>query len=275
MRRLFLFIFLFLMTLKIPLNAQVSISASDTIGCDTLNALFYLSPTEAYDTISSISWHIDNVEVAVEDSLVININNPGYYRVSAFVNGLNSAFIPHQDVYVVNSPLPEFLYRDTSVIDRYTYIFKAYEQEIDTLSYTYEWIINGQNAGNSQSIVYSFSSTGEFPVQLKLSHNLGCTDSTLKTLIVSDYLVCPNVFTPNMDGFNDHFRVKTNGVKIYSFSVFSRSGIKVYESESPAISWDGRSLSGVEMQPGVYYYIIEEINGKASESITGFVHLIR
>jgi gliding motility-associated-like protein len=90
-----------------------------------------------------------------------------------------------------------------------------------------------------------------------------------------DTLDCPNVFTPNEDGKNDLFIVKSNGVTVYNLQIFSRTGILVYKAESPVLIWDGRNLSGQELLPGTYYYIIRESGGSGNFEKRGFVNLYR
>ena len=85
----------------------------------------------------------------------------------------------------------------------------------------------------------------------------------------------PNVFTPNGDQVNDYFEVTTDGTTIYEFSVFTRTGTRIYHSLSPRISWDGNSLDGIELQEGVYYYVIEEEGGSEHFEKAGFMHLFR
>ena len=47
-----------------------------------------------------------------------------------------------------------------------------------------------------------------------------------------DPLEVPNVFTPNGDQINDYFEVTTDGVTVYEFSVFTRTGTRIYHSLS-------------------------------------------
>ena len=91
---------------------------------------------------------------------------------------------------------------------------------------------------------------------------------------VGGELSVPNVFTPNGDDVNDEFEVSTDGTTVYAFSVFTRTGTRVYHSKSPRILWDGRTLDGIEMKVGVYYYVIEE-EGDNKERKAGFMHLFR
>ena len=88
-------------------------------------------------------------------------------------------------------------------------------------------------------------------------------------------LVVPNVFTPNGDGNNDYFEVTTNGTTVYEFSVFTRTGSRIYHSLSPRIFWDGTSNAGLELKEAVYYYVIEEEGDSEPFTRAGFIYLFR
>ncbi len=82
----------------------------------------------------------------------------------------------------------------------------------------------------------------------------------------------PNIFTPNGDGKNDFLVLRTNGQTLYSFTIYNSSGTLVYKKSSYTFSWDGKSPSGVEVYPGIYYYVLT-LDDKFIKS--GFFHLIR
>ena len=90
-----------------------------------------------------------------------------------------------------------------------------------------------------------------------------------------DVLNIPNVFTPNGDGNNDYIEVETDGITVYEFSVFTRTGTRIYHSQSPRIFWDGNSLDGKELKEGIYYYVIEEKGGTSPFDKAGFMYLFR
>jgi len=92
---------------------------------------------------------------------------------------------------------------------------------------------------------------------------------------VGDELEVPNVFTPNGDQVNDYFEVTTDGINVYEFSVFTRTGTRIYHSLSPRIFWDGNSLDGKELKDGIYYYVIEEQEGTSPFETAGFMYLFR
>ena len=85
----------------------------------------------------------------------------------------------------------------------------------------------------------------------------------------------PNVFTPNGDGINDYIEVPGDGIRVFGFSVFTRTGTRVYYSSSLRVFWDGTSSAGMELKEGVYYYVLEEEADSDPYTSTGFIYLFR
>ena len=67
----------------------------------------------------------------------------------------------------------------------------------------------------------------------------------------------PNVFTPNGDGENDQFLLKSEGLSDFNIVVFDPKGNIVFESKDPAFVWDGRDMrTGKLVPPGNYMYMV-------------------
>lgn len=63
----------------------------------------------------------------------------------------------------------------------------------------------------------------------------------------------PNTFTPNGDGVNDALYVRGAHIARMEFKVFDRWGEKVFESDDPAIGWNGH-YKGMLVDPAVFVY---------------------
>lgn len=89
-------------------------------------------------------------------------------------------------------------------------------------------------------------------------------------------IVFPNVFSPNNDGINDLFiPISMIGINKPHLEIFNRWGIKVYETDSPIIGWNGY-IDQDQATEGVYFYVVsyDEING-VRKRINGSFTLIR
>ncbi len=83
--------------------------------------------------------------------------------------------------------------------------------------------------------------------------------------------IIPNVFTPNNDNANDVWLCDLTNYKDVSCIIYNRWGIKVFESKTNIIQWDGRTTSGISCLDDVYFYIIET----EGEKYKGHIQLIR
>jgi len=109
----------------------------------------------------------------------------------------------------------------------------------------------------------------------------GCDSIIVTDLYVkpgSKDLIIPNVFTPNGDGKNDLFSltVSSDCLREFETIIYNRWGIKVFESQKPAIDWDGKINNGGKASDGTYYYIIKYKSlGDTQLEKNGFITLIR
>ncbi len=105
----------------------------------------------------------------------------------------------------------------------------------------------------------SYAAPGNYTVML-IAQKGGCIDTVYKVIRVDipSKLEVPNVFTPNGDGSNDVFFMKTANLSEINAIIFDRWGNKVYETNSTSgnIAWDGKNLQGKECASGVYFYVI-------------------
>ncbi|GIV28830.1 MAG: hypothetical protein KatS3mg027_2644 [Bacteroidia bacterium] len=148
------------------------------------------------------------------------------------------------------------------------------------------WSVDNSPFSNSFNTTYTFDSSGVYTVTLIAYNNLPqCADTFSLQIIVYDSMMVqiPNVFTPNNDGINDLFTVKTEGAKSIKCTFVNRWGNIIYEYKtdiqtSPAVItlWDGHTPAGEKISDGVYYYIIELTDmNEEIKKINGFVHIFR
>jgi gliding motility-associated-like protein len=124
---------------------------------------------------------------------------------------------------------------------------------------TYSWDFGDGNTSNLQNPVNTYNLPGEYTVTLTV--NSGAPDFCVDTYIITinvlypSMIEIPNVYTPNNDGFNDVFTVKSEGLQTESMVIFNRWGKKVFEWGEVHGSWDGTAISGGQASDGEYYYI--------------------
>jgi gliding motility-associated-like protein len=143
---------------------------------------------------------------------------------------------------------------------------------------TFLWIPSTWlSCNNCQNPTAKPDSTTTYVVTL--INQFGCRTSdsvTLTILCPEDVVFIPNAFTPNGDGLDDVFYVRSMGLlQVNYFRVFDRWGQLLFETNDLNIGWDG-TFKGQKLPPAVYVY---DFNGVCSTGATidkkGNVTLIR
>ncbi len=94
------------------------------------------------------------------------------------------------------------------------------------------------------------------------------------------YFWMPNAFTPNNDGLNDIFNIKSECEFIeFNLEIYDRWGEKVFVTHDLYHGWDGRIKGKKIGENGVYVWLLSykaEVNHKIKEELKwGKVTLIR
>jgi gliding motility-associated-like protein len=142
---------------------------------------------------------------------------------------------------------------------------------------SYTWIIDNETLTDTiGTLSYRFESSGNYPVYLIIEDLYGCVDTSSLVITIKDGLEVPNVFTPNGDGINDYFYVQDSGIESYEFEVYNRWGAIIFKETAPKVYWTGRTVAGVLVPSGTYYYLIRATSVLGNKfEYKGFITLIR
>lgn len=143
----------------------------------------------------------------------------------------------------------------------------------DTLQYIFEWDFGDGSFGSLPVELHRYAASGTYDVSFTVTSITDPVQSFSDALSVTieDTFEVPNVFTPDGDGNNDTFIVRSDGVTPLTISIFDRAGNLVYNFTAPVINWDGRTAAGILVKPGVYYYVITSSEPLYNKN--GFVHV--
>jgi|GEM_PF-218209 len=145
-----------------------------------------------------------------------------------------------------------------------------------------------------KSPVYEYEWTGKYLVKVITVHVNPTTGNCYDTLhmksgtyidVFESLVEAPNVITPNGDGMNDVFVVKSQSLKSMTIHIYNRWGGLVHSWSYSNIRgrdytyehsvWDGKIGSRMA-SPGVYFYVIRAIGRDgAKQNKEGFFHLFR
>lgn len=88
-------------------------------------------------------------------------------------------------------------------------------------------------------------------------------------------IYAPTGFTPNGDGVNDFFTIKSIFISEFKIRIYDRWSNLVYESSQSTPGWDGK-MNGKELPEGTYVYHVEIVgNAGEKKQKNGSVTLVR
>jgi gliding motility-associated-like protein len=106
-----------------------------------------------------------------------------------------------------------------------------------------------------------------------------CADSAVATIVVYDSLIfhLPNIFTPNNDGINDLYTIRSNQDLELEYRIVNRWGNEMearsihIEAGVSTVLWDGANAVD-----GVYFIHLKAVTGKnKTVPLNGFITLER
>ena len=139
----------------------------------------------------------------------------------------------------------------------------------------YSWTF-GDNSSSSSATdpTHTFTATGVYIVTLTTtdaSSLCTVTNTIIIEVLDNSNIEVPNVFTPNGDGSNEVFSIRTKGISELRCDIYNRWGLKLYTISSPTDYWDGGGYSA-----GTYFYIVEAKGVDAKEyKQQGFISLFK
>ena len=269
----------FIDSLHVNVNATpiINISADAVDGCEPFTVNFSSQSTNG----SVYSWDFG-------DTSTSTVQNPthtymaGNYPVSLTVispAGCSAIQTLNNNINVVPQPIASFtvtpnLNVATELQDATFYFFN---QSQYASIFTWDFG-DGTGTSNLFNPSYTYGGVGNYTVTLTAENNLGCSNSiSLGELIVipDGNIFFPLAFTPNGDGINDNYEVKSFGVNTMSFVIFDRWGEKLFETTDMTKVWDGNFM-GKPMQGGVYLFYGDVVfNNGSHKTYKGEITLLR
>ncbi len=298
------FLFSILLVGTCQIYGQDFIEVSGNTGCPPVTVSFSINPDsaslidftfwvtytitgEGLDTsLSTSDGDLDFIFNGSGNFLVelSSVGDPGVVITKRAVS-IRQDLLATFDAQVITEPL-EYVFMPTDTINdtinSYSFVWTIYE---DTVSLDESAVLMaGYNNLDNASFEYTFPDTGSYFVKLQTQRNLAsCASETTNTLSVQENngptptdtgIRVANYFAP---ATSEYFIIDPDDpAVVLSFKLFSRSGVLVFSTEAPIIYWDGRNSSGQELSSGVYYYVIEAVQGSIGNTEPkGFIHLFR
>ncbi|MBL4586047.1 MAG: gliding motility-associated C-terminal domain-containing protein [Flavobacteriales bacterium] len=186
------------------------------------------------------------------------------------INGGCASLPGTQEITIFSLPVADFsvAHQDTNLIPEDFFIYDILEMlDVSINTVNWSWDFDDGVTSSDSLPFHSYYNLGAYDIQLITETDMGCLDTLVVTVNVVEGIIIPNVFTPNNDGFNDVFDIRTSDVGEFNMEIYNRWGNMVYENTSPLISWDGRNMAGVQMPGGTYFFVISKAEMNSGNAI--------
>ncbi len=251
------------------------IKASVTKGCCPLKVCFQAEE----GSFDRCRWTFGDGGVSDEISPVWIYDMPGEYKVTLLAYNSDELYsVSTCIITVFPGPVARFQITvgDESLSDNNNKITLV---NYSTNAVEYKWLFGDGNTSELFEPVHVYSESGDYNISLIVTSKEGCTDTTVVInpfKLSENYIRFPNAFLPDQNGrqggiysaSSDEaasiFHPVSSGVVEYQLKIFSKRGIKVFESNDINNGWDGY-YNGRVCHPGVYIWKVRGnfINGEA------------
>lgn len=234
--------------------------------------------------IASAVWQLGEFGEQAGPSATWELASPGLYDLSLVATtqaGCVDSLSWESWVEVFQSAVAAFSFHP----DRPTMLnpevnFRNESQHFDT--WTWDFGPLGQSEDLDPVWMFPDESAGSHAVCLQVSNESGCADTSCRVITIGNTtrFYAPNAFTPDADGLNEGFRPVFFGYAVtgYSFEVYDRWGVRVFETNDPEAMWRGNVMNGGYYAPSdVYAWKVKLRTSELAdyEEHSGHVVLIR
>jgi gliding motility-associated-like protein len=244
-----------------------------------------VSLSHGYTGTGTCTWLIGNAPPINECApFTYTIDAPGSYDVTLIIdagNGCGADTVTVEDaVTAYSQPIAGFTMLPEVIT---TLQPVGYFSNTTTGANAYQWLINGEPVSEAVDLQNTFpAQIGDAYGVCLIAFASGlCADTVCRTITLADGMVLwvPNTFTPNQDGKNEGFGPITFGIdeRFYRFEVYDRWGLRVYYSETPGETWNGRLADGTDAPMDVYVWQVRVKDAYSGDRVerVGHMNLLR
>lgn len=241
-----------------PSEGELKISGKKCIG-ETILVHSNLMDSQK----NQFDWYINGVKASEHDrTLSLKINESGKYEVKLMVTNKGAITHNSETSFQVNSLIDlDFTYEDQKdVFHDFEAKLKAQPSSLGN----YVWLINGHSVASQKGeLTHQFDQKGIHDVKLTHTSGEGCISELSKPVLINqDFQPLVNAFSPNGDGFNDEFILKSFTIVDADYQIdiydIKNGGDLIYHANSINQPWNGRRNNTGELMPaGVYLWKVQ------------------
>ena len=254
-------------------------TASDVMGCEPLTTTFNDQSVVINDMISSWLWDFGDGSLSNDQNPSHNYTVSNNYPVSLEVTtsiGCIETIVNTIAISIHPQPVAAFSYAPDQVFANEPVEFT----DESTNATQWLWDFGDETFSTDQHPTHMYVQPESFEVTL-IAFTDFCADTISLALSVNQSFAfyVPNAFTPNSDGTNDVFVPVLSDPVVpgsYRFLIFNRWGEQIFESEEPAIGWEG-VFKNEPVESEVYVWKLKFKEQRSNKFVerTGHVTVLR
>ncbi len=247
-----------------------------TSGCAPLKVELFDHSSSVDDSVKYWLWSFGEGSASFDSFPSHIYSSPGTYSLSLHVTtsrGCADDTVLTKYITIYPIPTANFSFSPESPDIIFPHV-NFYDQS--SVVNIWNWNFGDSTFSNNKNPDHLYDTSGVFNVTLIVTNEYGCKDTTYKEVIIkNDYtLWIPNAFTPNGDGKNDFFEVKSEGLTDFKMDIFDRWGSLIFSSDNIYRGWNGEVKNRKAiMDTYVYRIEIKDLESKAHVYV-GHVNLI-
>jgi gliding motility-associated-like protein len=187
----------------------------------------------------------------------IPVSEAGLYRVTVS----SGCFSKFDSIIVIDKPLDVHIGPDHIILPGDSVTFKPVVRNYNPIT-SIKWTATPQNEFRCNNCLNTLihPKAAQSTVRLTLTDDQGCVATDEAVISIRRRIYIPDAFSPNDDGYNDHFIINTErDAQIIRLDIYNRWGDRVFSAESNCntnrqdCGWDGK-FKGLEQNPGTFTY---------------------
>ena len=256
------------LVISVSQSPQVIYSTTNLSGCEPLTVTFTNSTPNSATCLWQILGNTSSNCVVTQ-----SFQSAGTYSVQLQVTNSFGCQASSSPIIVNVYPIPDENFTSNPQVTN------IYEPTISfqnlSTSGSYTWNFGDGFTSQLSNPAHEYSDTGTYVVQLIVTSQYGCKDTTYSTVYVDEIfsVYMPNAFTPNGDTKNETFGPVIIGSDSWNMSIYNRWGEMIYQSDGNF--WDG-TVENQKVQQDTYIWKLQVVaNDKKRYQFVGKVTLIR
>ena len=202
----------------------------------------------------------DSIPVFINDFIRIeNIQRDTTFYVEAVsFDGCASARLPVM-AYAIQPANLDLSISDTTLVFPFTGVFMGVNGFATLSSIT--WDFGDGNTSDQVNPFHIYNAAGIFDLEVEITDEFGCMYVFTQQIEVTKPTTAfiPSAFSPNGDGENEEFFIRSQLLERFLIQIFDRYGNEIFRSFDPEFRWDG-TYQGQPVSEGVYSFRFRAID---------------